>query len=547
MHKGIEEGVVAGIKEYYAGFPVIGDAHINEVIKLEYLIPKVKDLLPEGEYELCLSNSDFIGYVDLITKNDDGTYDIYDFKYSNNVKNYMDSDQLHVYKHFFEQQTGKKARNLTFVFIPKVAIKQKKTEELFQFRNRIVQDLEKSEIKFVQVPFNFEKVIEFYSGIKKIFEATDFDKEPSYLCNWCEYQAYCERGETYMILPKNERRTVGKTIKKVIWLYGAPFSGKTFLANKFPDPLMLNTDGNVRFVDSPFIAIKDEVSTEGRLTKRVLAWQIFKDAVDELEKKQNDFKTIVVDLLEDCYEHCRLYMYDKLGITHESDDSFRAWDKVRIEYLTTIKKLINLDYDNIILISHEDSSKDMTKKSGEKITSIKPNMNDKTANKMAGMVDMVARVIADGDDRTLSFKTSEVIFGGGRLNVTSNTIKLDYNELMKVYDSANAALATKQGTRTAAVSTTSDPVILAADQETDSSANKVQVAEPETTRTRKRRGTAAPTPTIEPVNEEVPVEAVLCANEVQEAELTPPPWNEDPTPVQEEPVVKTRKRRGATA
>ena len=56
-------------------------------------------------------------------------------------------------------------------------------------------------------------------------------------------------------------------------------------------------------------------------------------------------------------KHCRLYMYDQMNITHESDDSFRAWDKVMTEYLSTLKKLMNLDYENIILISHEDTSK----------------------------------------------------------------------------------------------------------------------------------------------------------------------------------------------
>ncbi|HBF9947035.1 TPA: AAA family ATPase, partial [Clostridioides difficile] len=78
--------------------------------------------------------------------------------------------------------------------------------------------------------------------------------------------------------------------------------------------------------------------------------------------------------------------------------------------------------------------KDITKKGGDKITAIKPNLQEKAANKIAGMVDIVARVVADGDVRTLSFKTNEVIFGGGRLKVKSNEIPLDYNELMKVYD-----------------------------------------------------------------------------------------------------------------
>lgn len=240
-----------------------------------------------------------------------------------------------------------------------------------------------------------------------------------------------------MLLPKNERRTINAITKKTLWLYGAPFSGKTTLANKFPDPLMLNTDGNIKFVDAPFIAIKNVVEVEGRITKTTLAWEVFKDVISELEKKQNDFKTIVVDLLEDLYEHCRLYMYEKLGISHESDDSFRAWDKVRTEFLSTLKRLMNLDYDNIILISHEDLSRDITKKAGEKITAIKPNIADKLANKIAGMVDLVARVVAEDNARTLSIKPSDVVFGGGRLSVSETEIPLEYDALMAIYKDVN--------------------------------------------------------------------------------------------------------------
>ena len=185
------------------------------------------------------------------------------------------------------------------------------------------------------------------------------------------------------------------------------------------------------------LPIKD--TYEGRIKR--LAWENFKLYIDELEKTagENGFKTIVVDLLEDTYESCRLYMYDKLGITHESDDSFRAWDKVRTEFLSTIRRLMNLDYENIVLISHEDSTKDITRKSGDKITSIKPNLADKVANKIAGMVDIVARVVVEDDEtRTLNFKSNEVIFGGGRLkNIKSTSIPLDWNELLKVYDEAN--------------------------------------------------------------------------------------------------------------
>lgn len=437
MHTGIEKGVEAGIKAYYDSFPIITDLHINESIKLEYLIPKVREVLPDGKYEKMVSSSHFIAFLDLLTRNEDDTYDLYDFKYSNNVSNYMKSGQLHEYKHFLESTTPYRIRKMYFVFIPKVSIKQKKTEDLINFRKRIKEELESSEVIIKEVQFDYSKVIEFYEGIKVILEAKDFPKNPNYLCNWCEYQEFCEKGVDYMLLPSSQRRNVEKIQKKVIWLYGAPFSGKTSLADKFPDPINLNTDGNIKFVTMPYFPIKDEIKVEGRQTKRTLAWEIFEQVISELEKKSNDFKTLVVDLLEDTYEHCRLFIYNREGITHESDNSFKYYDVTRTEFLSKLKRLMNLDYENIILISHEDTSKDITKKAGDKITAIKPNLPEKVANKVAGMVDIVARVVADGDERTLSFKTNEVIFGGGRLTVSDKVIPLDYDELMKVYEEAN--------------------------------------------------------------------------------------------------------------
>lgn len=240
-----------------------------------------------------------------------------------------------------------------------------------------------------------------------------------------------------MKLPKNERRERGAFVKRTVWLYGKPFSGKTTLADKAPDPLMLNTDGNAVYVTAPYISIKNEVEVNGRIVKTKMAWNVFKEALDELEKKDNTFKTIVVDLLEDTYESCRLYMYDKLHITHESDDSFRAWDKCRTEFLSQIRRLMNLDYENIILISHEDDTKDITKKSGENITSIRPAVTSKVADKIAGMVGLVGRVVADGDERRIEFKADDVVFGGGRLRTTTDSIPLSWDELAKLFDETN--------------------------------------------------------------------------------------------------------------
>ncbi len=444
IHRGMEKDMETAIQEYKDSYPIITDAHINEIIKLEYWIPKMKEILPEGFHEVNFKNDVYEGTADLIvpcTKHDaglpHGQFDLYDFKYSNNIDHYMESRQLHVYKYFFERITGKHIRKMYFVFVPKVQIRQKKTEDLQQFRRRIQEELNEKEIEIREVEYDPSKVADFYETCMNIGLTDHYEKNFSYLCDWCEYKDYCQKGNEINMLPSAERRQVGKTTKRKLWIYGGAFSGKTTFMDKAPAPLNLNTDGNIQFVTMQYVPIKDTM--QGR--QKVLAWKNFKDTIDELERTagENGFKTIIVDLLEDTYESCRLFMYDKLGITHESDDSFRAWDKVRTEFLSTIRRLVNLDYENIVLISHEDMSKDITKKSGDKITAIKPNISEKIANKIAGMVDIVARVVVEDDEsRTLNFKSNEVIFGGGRLkNIKTTSCPLDWEELLKVYNEAN--------------------------------------------------------------------------------------------------------------
>lgn len=460
LHTGLEVGVEEAIQQYYSNYPIITDEHINEAIKLEVMIPKAKAMIPDGHNEILIEDPDFIGFIDLLVPVEEkiigeehgwnngvspvvmGVYDIYDFKYSNNKQNYLNSDQLHLYKYFFEKNNPTcTIRNMYFLMVPKSKCKQIKGEDLTSYRQRLLMDLKTLKPELVPIQYDPNKVIRFLLETKSMLEADTYPKRTGFLCRYCEYQAYCEKGEDYMLLPENKRRNLETTSKKVVWIYGSPFSGKTTFANHFPDPLMLNTDGNFKFVDAPVIHIKDEVKKNGRMTERKSAWGMFKEVIAELELKDNTFKTIVVDLLEDMYEHCRRYICDQKGWDHESDDSFRAWDMVRSEFLNTMKRLMNLDYENIVLISHLDTTKDITKKGGDKLTSIKPNINDKVANKIAGMVDIVARAIADDGEYVLSFKRNEVIFGGGRLKFKAAEIPLDYKAFCDLYAEANANLA----------------------------------------------------------------------------------------------------------
>ncbi|SHJ77463.1 PD-(D/E)XK nuclease superfamily protein [Paramaledivibacter caminithermalis DSM 15212] len=446
MHLGLEKGIDEMEKYYYYQYPVISDKHINEMIKLMILVEKalevMQDLIRDKpvtfEYEIDFP--EFKGFVDLIIHNKDSTVDIYDFKYSNNIDHYLQSKQLHLYKYYLEK-LGFKVKRLGFIFIPKTSIRQKKTEDLYQFRKRLKETLSGMEVKVIKLDYDHQKVEEFFNSCLDIESEKIYEKSPSRLCNWCEFQKYCEEEIDYMLLPKNERREKKIDVNPDMWLYADSYVGKSTFVDKFDDLLFLNTDGNTDNTTSPVIKIADEVTYEGRLKKVKMAWEVFLDAVSELEKKDNTFKRVCIDLVEDLYEHCRLYIYKKLNIDHEQDAGFgKGWDMVRTEFLSAMKRLKNLGY-QIIYISKELNS-EITLKNGNKITTIKPNINDKVANVLAGTVDLTVRAYIDGKERFLQLEKKENIFGGGRFEFKEDRVKLDKEEFIKALKAAQEGIKT---------------------------------------------------------------------------------------------------------
>lgn len=190
IHAGIEKGSVdTAVAEYKSHFNIITDDNMNWIQQIEYQVPRVIDLLPSGgEHELKIDTDEYIGFVDYVCGDT-----LYDFKFSNNVDGYKASPQLSIYKHYIEQvRPDIKIKHLKYVFVPKILIRQKKTETIQQFRARLQEHLEASEIKIIEVNYNEDSVTDFKNCCKFVTQCKDFPKNPTKLCGWCQYQQYCE-------------------------------------------------------------------------------------------------------------------------------------------------------------------------------------------------------------------------------------------------------------------------------------------------------------------------------------------------------------------
>lgn len=235
------------------------------------------------------------------------------------------------------------------------------------------------------------------------------------------------------MLPENRKVKRDASAQIKIWAYGEPTIGKTIFANKFPDAVFLNTDGNIKYIDSPVISISP--------SKELDPWEKFIKVINELATTEHTYKTVVVDLLEDVYQYCRAYYSKKLNIEHEADLGYgKGYDIIRNAFLIVIRTLVSTNL-NVVLLSHE---KVVTIKDriGRELTRFQPAIPESVAGKISGMVDITGRVTIKTEEKDGKITDSRILFldatkeqvGGNRIpTIKREYIPLEYTELVKVY------------------------------------------------------------------------------------------------------------------
>lgn len=170
------------------------------------------------------------------------------------------------------------------------------------------------------------------------------------------------------ILPKNETKEANQTPRSFL-IWGESMSGKTYLARQFPNPLIINTDGNGAKVDTPCIEVNNFIE--------------FLKVIDALEKEPHNYETIIIDLIDDIQTMISNHVCKKLNIDHESDAPYgKGFGEVKSLWKKLMMALTQMKV-NVIFISH------YVEKTENNATVLYPSLPTSYLNMCQGRCDLV--------------------------------------------------------------------------------------------------------------------------------------------------------------
>ena len=196
-----------------------------------------------------------------------------------------------------------------------------------------------------------------------------------------------------------------------IWIYGAPFNGKTTFASQFKGAKILSTDGNAEYLFP-----KENIY-------RIKSYTDLDKAVKDI--RTNTPETLVIDTTEYLLDYIKEKWYMDNKVSHESEIAYRGYQMLRTFMWNQLLMLSNL-CDNVIFISHEAVSVEKNK-FGREITKYSPAFEDKLKDKMNGLMTIVMRAVIVSDEKVgnqykLHINHTDEEFGGHRLPIKSTEI-----------------------------------------------------------------------------------------------------------------------------
>lgn len=185
-------------------------------------------------------------------------------------------------------------------------------------------------------------------------------------------------------LPENKPQ-IPKDTPRNFFFYGATMSGKSYLANEFPNPLILNTDGNASANSVPAIQLVNEKDKNGRITKSVI--EQLSEILLALQTQEHTYQTVVVDVIDDVIDMIKIAICNNFDVNSLSEVGYgKGYDYFNQALTTLVIDLKALPM-NVIYISRE-----ITEYSDDgKAVKTLPSLREKYVNLINGNSDLMIR------------------------------------------------------------------------------------------------------------------------------------------------------------
>lgn len=225
-------------------------------------------------------------------------------------------------------------------------------------------------------------------------------------------------------LPENKPQ-IPKDTPRNYFIYGATMSGKSYLANEFPNPIILNTDGNASANSVPAIQLVNEKDKNGHIIKSVI--EQLSEILLALQTQKHTYETVVVDVIDDVIDMIKIAVCSEFDVKSLSEIGYgRGYDYFNQALTELVIDLKALPM-NVIYISREITEYN---DDGKAVKTL-PSLREKYVNLINGNSDLMIRTEKLGNNYN-----REVI----RRRKTYKSDQIDDKAILKILQTIDGAV-----------------------------------------------------------------------------------------------------------
>lgn len=207
-------------------------------------------------------------------------------------------------------------------------------------------------------------------------------------------------------------------------IYGDPGSGKSTFASKFPDAIFLPTEPGLNFLEV------NQITDDDGNPKVIRDWNEFCEAIRVLCTQKHNFKTVVIDTVDNAFEFCALHVLKQRGIEHEADEAFgKGWGMIKREFTKVVNYLANSGF-GLVFVSHEKQSE--REERGVKRPYIDNSLGNQAKTYVNGLVDFIFYCYMDDNaKRWIRTKASLNINAKDRSGGLPEVMPMDFDAMVE--------------------------------------------------------------------------------------------------------------------